>query len=195
MKEALARNPLDGVRVDHVNAGEGQPLAVALVKAQHPPVRDPHGVEPGAVVQGHGHIEPGAQVVVVDPFEVDIVKQIAVYDQHRVVIQAVDGQAQAAAGAEDLRLALHQYFRPVAERRLDLVGQVMTVDQHRLSKGGVQLVEQPVEQRPVGHREERLGADICIGPETGTVTGGEKDGLHGEIRGRLILTGAGNCSN
>ena len=195
MKKALARDPLDGVRVDHVDAGEGQPLALATVEAHHPAVRDRDRVEAGMIVQGHGHVEPGTQVLVVHPFQIDIMVQVAVHHQHRVVVHAVDGQPQAAAGAEDLRLALDQHLRPAAKRGLDLVGQVVTVDQDRHSPGRVQLVEQPVEQRPVGHREERLGTEIGIGAETGAVTGGEKDGLHGEIRGRLILTGGGNCSN
>jgi hypothetical protein len=47
----------------------------------------------------------------------------------------------------------------------------------------VQLLEQPVQERLIDHWKQRLRPERGIGAQTGTVPGGEKDGLHGSAYG------------
>ena len=125
--------------------------------------------------------------------QIDPVIEVAVDHQNRIVVEAIQGFAQTAAGAEDLRFILDKHLGPGCQRRLDLPGQVMAVDQDRPAIAGLQLLEQSVQQRLVDHRKQRFGANGGIRPQTGAVSGGEENGLH-IVRVELSLTCTGNCS-
>ena len=115
--------------------------------------------------------------------QVDPVIEVAVDHQNRIVVEAIQGFAQTAAGAEDLRLILDKHLGPSCHRSLDLPGQVMAVDQNRPAIAGLQLFDQPVQQRLVTYRKQRFGANGCIRPQAGAVSGGEDNGLHIVQRG------------
>jgi len=167
-----------------MDAGEGEPIPrLAVAEGPYPVALHADFIEPGIVVQGEGDVVFRKEMLVIHLFQINAMKEVAVHHQHWIVIHPIQGFAERPAGTEDLRFKLDEHLWPGSQRRLDLYGLMMAIDHNWPTVADVQLLEQPVQKQLIEHWKQRLRPESGIGTQTGTVPGGEKDGLHGSAYG------------
>ena len=174
-----------------MDAGEGKAVGKhAAGEVDHLPFRHPHRVEAGMMVHGQGHLPAAGKMLAVEPLHLDVVVDIAVDHQQRLVAQQRQGMAQAASGAEDGGFLLHGHPGQSIERLDDLLAQVVAVDDDMVEAKPGQAPDGGQQQRRVEHREKRLGTYQGVGQEARAEPGGENHRLHRTV---LRLLPAGRC--
>jgi hypothetical protein len=178
MEKRIFRDTGQNVRINNMNAGKGQFRAIHIwPETTHPIPGNDHGIKALTVVQGHGNLVAGLQMVAIQGSKVHVVHNITVHNEQRRIIKHVHGPAQTAARAKDFFLMLKKDMGITSQGRPDLVGQVMAVDHNSFTTGILRHIKENMEQGPVQNREQGLGTKQSVRPEPGAKPGGQDHGL------------------